>query len=95
MALFTFMRARFVWWPLHPVGLVASCTLPIMARAWFSIFLAWLFKILILKYGGIGVYRKSIPFFLGLILGVFTTAGLWLVISAFTKITHIVLISVG
>lgn len=95
MALLTFMRNRFLWWPLHPIGLVASCSLPIMYRAWFSIFLASLFKFFILKYGGYKIYSKSIPFFLGLILGVFTTAGLWLIISGLTKISGIFLISVS
>ena len=95
MALLTFMRARFLWWPLHPIGLVASCSLPLMYRAWFSVFLAWLLKFLILRYGGPKIYRKSIPFFLGLVLGVFATVGLWLVISGLTKTPGIRLISVG
>ena len=66
-----------------------------MYRAWFSIFLARLFKSVILRYGGAGVYRKSIPFFLGLVLGIFTTAGFWLIISALTKTPGIQLITVG
>ena len=37
----------------------------------FSIFLSWLVKFIILRYGGLKLYRKSIPLFLGFILGEF------------------------
>ena len=47
------------------------------------------------ELGGARVYSKSVPFFLGLVLGVFTTAGLWLIISALTKTPGIRLIAVG
>jgi hypothetical protein len=79
-ALFLFLRHRFLWWPLHPIGLAVGSTLP-MYFVWFSVMLAWLFKWVILKYGGAGVYRKVRPLFLGLILGDFGSAGLWLVID--------------
>ena len=38
----------------------------------------------ILRYGGPKLYRTLRPFFLGLILGGFGSAGVWLVIDAFT-----------
>jgi hypothetical protein len=63
-------RMRFVWFPLHPVGLVVSSSWA-MNPFWFSIFLSWTVKFTILRYGGLKLYRKSIPLFLGLILGEF------------------------
>jgi hypothetical protein len=42
---------------------------------WFAIFLAWAVKSLVLAFGGHNVYRRSIPFFLGMIMGHIT----WLV----------------
>ena len=78
-----FVRTRFLWWPLHPVGLALGLTHPIY-RVWFSIFIAWMFKAFILKYGGPKLYRMLRPFFLGLILGGFSSAGVWLLIDAFT-----------
>lgn len=58
----------FPWWPLHPIGFG-------VARAWGttmvagSIFLVWLVKALILRFGGTKLYRQGQPFFIGLLVG--------------------------
>lgn len=80
---YSFMRNRLLWWPIHPMGLAVGATWP-MQCVWFSIFIAWMIKAVILKYGGIGIFRKLRPLFLGLILGGFATAGIWLIIDFFT-----------
>jgi hypothetical protein len=59
---------RWTGWPLHPVGLAVALTNTISID-WFGIFLAWLFKLIILRYGGIALYRQVLPLFIGLILG--------------------------
>jgi len=82
MALLTYIKARFVGFPVHPVGLALGLTYPI-SRIWFSVFIAWLLKAMILKYGGARAYRTLRPFFLGLVLGAFGSAGGWLIIDAF------------
>ncbi len=64
------LRMSFVWFPFHPVGLVVSSSWA-MNPFWFSIFLSWLIKSSILRYGGLKLYRKLFPLFLGLILGEF------------------------
>jgi len=64
------IKMRFIWFPLHPVGFVVSSSWAINPF-WFSIFLSWAVKSIILRYGGIKVYRKNIPLFLGFILGEF------------------------
>ena len=51
MGVLTYVRYRFVWWPVHPIGF-ATGTFYIMNWVWFSVFLAWFFKTIILKYGG-------------------------------------------
>jgi hypothetical protein len=51
---------------------------------WFSVFAAFLLKSTVLKYGGPTLYRRTLPFFLGLILGEIVPAGVWLVIDSFT-----------
>jgi hypothetical protein len=86
MVLLMLARHHFLWWPLHPAGYPISATW-LMDQLWFSIFLAWLFKLAVMKYGGPVLFRRARPFFLGLILGQFVIAGLWLVIDHFTGMT--------
>lgn len=86
MSAFTYMRYRYLWWPLHPLGF-ATGTFFIMNWLWFSLFVAWLFKTVILKYGGSALYLSTRPFFLGLILGQVVIAGLWLIIDRITGMT--------
>ena len=77
------IRQKLLWWPFHPLGFLISTTW--MAQfVWFNVFLAWLVKLLVLRYGGARLYQASRPFFLGLILGHFTVAGVWLIVDHFT-----------
>jgi hypothetical protein len=81
MALLLVLRHRFIWWPLHPIGFPIANTYTIMSYGWFAIFLAWMVKSIVLRYGGISTYRALQPFFLGLILGEFSTACMWVFID--------------
>lgn len=83
MAALMFVRQRLLWWPLHPLGLPISAT-RIMDLVWFSVFLAWFVKGVVLKYGGPQLFRAFRPFFFGMILGQFISAGMWIVIDYFT-----------
>ena len=56
-------------------------------QVWFSIFIAWLIKAVVLRYGGPKLYAKSRPLFLGFILGQFTCSGTWLLIDLLTGMT--------
>ena len=62
------MRARFFWWPFHPVGYAISGSWSINL-VWMPMVIAWAMKLTILRYGGLRLYRRALPFFLGLILG--------------------------
>ena len=76
MSALTFMRYRFAWWPLHPIGLpVGICSYPVTIIV-FSVFLSWFSKWVIMRAGGIRLYRGAQPFFIGLILGYFTAIGI-------------------
>ena len=66
--LLSLAQYRFAGWPLHPVGLGVALTNTVVID-WFGIFLAWLIKLVVLRYGGISLYRLLLPFFIGLILG--------------------------
>jgi hypothetical protein len=74
------MHVRFLWWPLHPVGYVISGTWPI-GRLFFPLVIASTIKWFTLRFSGLKAYRKSIPFFLGLILGDFVLGSIWTIIS--------------
>ncbi len=67
MALLTYLRYRFPWWPLHPIGLPIAGT---EARTSIvSIIVVWGIKSVLLWAGGVVLYRRAIPFFVGLIAG--------------------------
>jgi len=83
--LLSYMRVRFSWWPFHPLGYAMGPSWP-MIQLWFSILVGWLTKVLILRYGGMRGFVRARPFFLGLVLGEFTVAGLWLLIDALTGV---------
>ncbi len=69
-------RLRFLGWVFNPVGFAVSGSWS-MNLFWVSILAAWLIKRILLHFGGIRLYRKGIPFFLGLVLGEFTGGALW------------------
>ena len=75
MGTITLLRYRFSWWPLHPIGMpVGVCSYP-MTIIVFSIFVSWLAKWAIMRSGGISLYQRAQPFFIGLILGYFFAIG--------------------
>ncbi len=83
MGVLMWVRHRFIWWPVHYLGFPIGATLTIVFT-WFSIMIGWIFKALVLKYGGVRLFRRLRPFFLGLILGHVFVAGFWAVIDFFT-----------
>ena len=76
VVLLGFLRTRFPWWPLHPIGYAVGST-DTMTWIWFPVLLGWLSKSLILRYGGVKLYRQALPFFIGLVLGDYGISGLW------------------
>ena len=70
------LRVRFPWWPLHPLAFAVTSSWEINL-VWGPLFLAWLFKSLILRYGGRGGFHKALPFFIGLMLGQFVVGSIW------------------
>jgi len=87
MAALMFLNQRFVWWPLHPLGFPIA-SLWLTDEVWFSVFIAWAAKALVLRYGGADFYKRTRLFFLGLILGQYAVSGIWIIIDYFTGKTH-------
>jgi len=67
-------------WPLHPIGLVLVESFP-LDTAWWSIFVGWLAKGMVLRYGGAGLYRAARPLFISLILGEVMAAVFWSIVA--------------
>ena len=76
-----FLRYQFTRWPLHPIGLALSGTM--LARLTsFTIFVAWLIKFTLLRIGGAPFYRRSKPFFVGMLVAYVLSTALGLVVDA-------------
>jgi hypothetical protein len=67
--IFAVVGLRRIWMscPLHPLGLVVAASFPIHL-IWGSLLLGWLAKVLVLRYGGPGVYARVKPVAYGIIL---------------------------
>ena len=74
---------RWYWWPFHPIGFAISIGW-LTSQIWFSALIAWIVKGVIVRFGGLPLFRNAKPFFFGLILGEVTASGVWGVIYALT-----------
>jgi hypothetical protein len=70
------MRYRLAWWPFHPAG-YALCMNFGIDYIWFCVFIAWLIKLFMLRYGGHKLYRRFIPMAFGIILGEYSAGAIW------------------
>ncbi len=68
MSALLFLRYRFPWWPINPIGFPISGTSLIRISA-LPIFIVWTIKIIVLRTGGALLYRRIAPFFIGLTVG--------------------------
>ncbi|MFC1735424.1 DUF6785 family protein [Candidatus Hydrogenedentota bacterium] len=76
---FVFLRQRFLWWPLHPLGYAVSSS-GWMFQVWFSFFLAWAAKLTVISVGGSAAYRKSLYVVFGVILGNMVCGTFWMLV---------------
>jgi hypothetical protein len=67
------LSARFVWWPLSPIGFIIASVWHTNHRLWASAFIGWLLTAVIRRYGGLRLYRQLRPAFIGLVLGHYLT----------------------
>jgi len=74
------LRLRYFGFPLHPIGYAVSSAWAINL-VWLPMLIAWSFKGLTMRYGGLRAYRQFLPFFLGLILGDCVVGCLWGLLS--------------
>lgn len=74
------LRSRFPMFPFHPTGYAVASSMWTFGWLWFSVFISWTAKNLILRFGGIRLYHRVMPLFLGLILGEFMVGGAWVIV---------------
>jgi hypothetical protein len=76
-----FCQLRYSAWPLHPIGLLMMYSYP-MRRIWFSVFLGWFLKTVLIRLGGAKLYQRSVPLFLGIVIGEIMMAALFAILAA-------------
>jgi len=64
----TVARYLFPWWPLSPIGFVVAAGGTVRS-AFLPIFLVWLLKVILLRAGGMKMYRSTQPLILGILIG--------------------------
>lgn len=79
----TWLRMAFIWWPIHPLGFVMATSWASL-HLWFSLFLGWLFKLLIIRSAGLRGFVRLRPLFMGLIMGDVLGAAFWIIVGLFT-----------
>jgi len=67
VALLMLMRYRFPAWPFHPVGFIVATTS--ILHEILSLFIVWSFKAIVTRVGGVALYRRFRPLFIGIIVG--------------------------
>ena len=82
--LLMFMRARFFWWPFHPIGFVVSSDWG-MRYLWSCMLVSSIIKWGVLKIGGPRASQQLVMFAIGLMLGDFTVGGIWSLVSVVTQ----------
>jgi hypothetical protein len=78
--LLVWLRSAFTWFPLHPLAYALTPTFA-FGVLWFSFFIAWVIKSLVMRYGGIELFRRLSPLMLGMILGEFLSAVFWSILT--------------
>jgi hypothetical protein len=68
MGILTVLRYRFTAWPVHPIGLTVSGT-NFTNNAAISVFLVWVVKGILLRVGGVTLYNRYRPLFIGILVG--------------------------
>jgi len=66
--LLAFLRATFMWFPLHPLGYVLASTYFVRGQ-WLTALIAWAIRSIVLRVGGAHSIRKGlVPFSTGMFL---------------------------
>ncbi|MCC6446304.1 MAG: hypothetical protein IT210_22975 [Armatimonadetes bacterium] len=80
--IFSALRQRFFWFPLHPLGFAVASAYG--GHLWMPFMVVWVFKSIVWRFGGSKGYRRLIPFFLGIVFGRYLFTGIiWGLLGCF------------
>jgi hypothetical protein len=68
MAALMFLRARFYWWPVHPIGLLTVANWQVNEMLWLPFLLGWMIKVFLVKFTSGRTARLARFFFVGVIV---------------------------
>jgi hypothetical protein len=88
------LRARFVGWPLHPIGYMAANSWG-MHWNWGSLLVGWMLKSVLLRYGGLGLFRRAVPAFIGMVVGDMLSEGIWGAVAAWVAMVALPVIELS
>jgi len=74
------LRTRILWWSIHPIGYAISYWWA-MNLLWFPLLISTVIKFVILNQGGVKAYRRTVPLFLGFILGEYVIGSTWSILG--------------
>jgi hypothetical protein len=83
-AAMTWMRIRFMWWPLHPAGYALGMLFGV-EYFWSCLLIAWLIKRAILHWAGHKTYQRFMPVVYGVIIGEYTVGAFWSAMSVILR----------
>ena len=87
---FALMRMKFMWFPFHPLGYVLA-TSYFMKNVWFTLFLAWLARLVVFRIGGAQVIRRGlVPMCVGIFLACVTSIVLFDGIGIYLRLQGVV-----
>lgn len=81
VVVFSFLRLRVPWWPLHPVLFLIWATYPLAAMS-HSFLLGWMVKKASLRFGGNRLVQRLKPFAIGVIGGEICGALVFMIVGA-------------
>jgi len=79
--MFSVLRLRYAWWPLHPVLFLAWTTYPLRMFC-PSFLIGWMAKTAVTRLGGYRAYRKWMPLMIGAIAAEVLGALIWMSVGA-------------
>ena len=81
VGLILYIRYLFPGFPLHPIGFTIGAS-GIAQNIFVSIFIVWAIKSILLRIGGLDLYNKTAPLFLGMMIGYLMGVALGVTVDA-------------